>query len=109
VPSVVNGLMKGAIGKPSSQYLSLICDESLTCRGLNSCGESRLLVSWCAGSRCDTADNNEDLVRNRRPSSEDRGWSSTSRVLDGRMIGRSGDTVCGLHHAHGDEGSGFLD
>jgi hypothetical protein len=26
-----------------------------------------LLVSWCAGSRCDTADNDEDLGRNRRP------------------------------------------
>jgi hypothetical protein len=24
------------------------------------------------------------------------------------MIGRSGDVVCGLHHAQGDEGHGFL-
>jgi hypothetical protein len=32
---VVNGLIKGKIEKPSSQYLGLICDESLTCRGLN--------------------------------------------------------------------------
>jgi hypothetical protein len=29
-------------------------------------------------------------------------------VLDGRMIGRSGDTVCGLHRAHGDKERGFL-
>jgi hypothetical protein len=33
---VVNGLIKGEIEKPSGQYLGLICDESLTCRGLNS-------------------------------------------------------------------------
>jgi hypothetical protein len=25
------------------------------------------------------------------------------RVLGGRTIGRSGDVVCDLHHAHGDE------
>jgi hypothetical protein len=56
---VVNGVIKGEIEKPSGQYLSLICDELLTCHGLNSylghfnfftfifisCGESRLLVS----------------------------------------------------------------
>jgi hypothetical protein len=33
----------------------------------------------------------------------------TSRVLDDRTIGRSGDTVCDLHHAHEDEECGFLD
>jgi hypothetical protein len=33
---VVNGLIKGEIEKSSDQYLGLICDESLTCRGLNS-------------------------------------------------------------------------
>jgi hypothetical protein len=33
---VVNGLIKGKIEKPSGQYLGLICDESLTYRGLNS-------------------------------------------------------------------------
>jgi hypothetical protein len=27
----------------------------------------------------------------------------TGRVLGGRTIGRSGDTVCGLHHAQEDE------
>jgi hypothetical protein len=27
----------------------------------------------------------------------------TGRVLDGWTIGRSGDTVCGLHRARGDE------
>jgi hypothetical protein len=33
---IVNGLIKGEIEKPSGQYLGLICDESLTCHGLNS-------------------------------------------------------------------------
>jgi hypothetical protein len=33
---IVNGLIKGEIEKPRVQYLGLICDESLTCRGLNS-------------------------------------------------------------------------
>jgi hypothetical protein len=30
------------------------------------------------------------------------------RVLGGRTIKRSGDTVCGLHRAHGDEEGRFL-
>jgi hypothetical protein len=33
---IVNGLIKGEIEKPSGQYLGLICDELLTCHGLNS-------------------------------------------------------------------------
>jgi hypothetical protein len=119
---VINGLIKGEIEKPSGQYLGLICDESLTCWGLNSnlghfgcfylylssCEESCLLVSWCVGDRCNMADSDEDLGRSRRPGVEDRGWSSTGRVLDGRTIGRSGDTVCGLHRAQGDEERRFL-
>jgi hypothetical protein len=50
------------------------CDESLTWQGLNSnmgrlgcftfilvsVGESRLLVSWCAGGRCGMICNDED-------------------------------------------------
>jgi hypothetical protein len=36
------------------------------------------------------------------------GDGRTGWVLDGRMIGRSGDTVCGLHHARGDDECGFL-
>jgi hypothetical protein len=54
------------------------------------------------------ADSDEDLGRSRRPGVEDRGWSSTGRILDGRTIGRSGDTVCGLHRAQGDEERRFL-
>jgi hypothetical protein len=32
----------------------------------------------------------------------------TCRVLGGRTIGGSGDVVCGLHRARGDEERGFL-
>jgi hypothetical protein len=32
----------------------------------------------------------------------------TGRVLSGRMIERSGDIVCGLYHAQGDEEHEFL-
>jgi hypothetical protein len=41
-------------------------------------GESRLLVSWCAGGRCGMACSNEDCGRSRRPGAEDRGWSHRS-------------------------------
>jgi hypothetical protein len=48
---VVSGLIKGEIEKLSGQYLGLICDESLTCRGLNSnsghfCGSTLLPLSF---------------------------------------------------------------
>jgi hypothetical protein len=52
-----------------------------------SCEESCLLVSWCVGDRCDMVDSDEDLGRSKRPGAEDRGWSSTGRVLGGRTIG----------------------
>jgi hypothetical protein len=67
-----------------------------------------LLLSWCVGNRCDMAGSDEDLGRSRRPDVEDWGWSSTSRVLGGRTIGRSDDVVCSLHRAQGDEERGFL-
>jgi hypothetical protein len=35
-------------------------------------GESRLLVSWCAGGRCDMTCSDEYCVRSRRPGAEDR-------------------------------------
>jgi hypothetical protein len=53
-------------------------------------------------------DNDEDRGRSRRPGVEGRGWSSTGRVLDGQTIGRSGDVVCGLYRAQGDEEHEFL-
>jgi hypothetical protein len=56
-----------------------------------------LLVSWCVGDRFGMAGRDDDHGRSMRPGVEDRGWSSTGRVLCGRMIERSSDTVCGLH------------
>jgi hypothetical protein len=37
------------------------------------------------------------------------GDGRTGRVLGGRVIKMSGGTVCGLHHARGDEEREFLD
>jgi hypothetical protein len=54
------------------------------------------------------AGSEEDLGRSNRPGAEDRGWSSTGWILSGRTIGRSGDVVCSLYHAQGDEECGFL-
>jgi hypothetical protein len=68
-----------------------------------SCGESQLLLLWCAGGRCDMIGNDEDLGRSRRPGVEDQGCSSIGRVLSNRMIERSDDTVCGLYCVQGDE------
>jgi hypothetical protein len=73
-----------------------------------SCGESWLLVSRCVDDRCDMASSDEDLGRSRRSSAGDWAWSSTGRVLSGRTIGRSGDTMCGLHHTQEDKESEFL-
>jgi hypothetical protein len=50
----------------------------------------------------------EDLCRSRRPGAEDRAWSTTVQVFGGRTIGRSGDTVCDLYRAQGDEECEFL-
>jgi hypothetical protein len=36
------------------------------------------------------------------------GDGRTGQVLGGQTIGRSGDAVCGLHYACGDEERGFL-
>jgi hypothetical protein len=49
------------------------------------------------------AGSDEDLGRSRRPGAEDRGWSSTGWILGGWTIERSGDAVCSLYYAHGDD------
>jgi hypothetical protein len=67
-----------------------------------------LLVLWCVDDRCDLADSDEDRGRSRRPSAEDRGWSSTGRILGGWMIRRSGVTMYSLYHAQGDKERVFL-
>jgi hypothetical protein len=64
-----------------------------------SCGESRLLVSWCAGGRYGMAVSDGDRGGSSRHGAEDRGCSGTGWVLVGRTIGRLGDAVCGLHRA----------
>jgi hypothetical protein len=75
---------------------------------LSSCGESCLLFSWCAGDRCSMVSSDEDRGRSRRPGAEDRRWSGIGRVLGGRTIRRSGDAICDLYHARGDEVRWFL-
>jgi hypothetical protein len=50
----------------------------------------------------------KDRGRSRRLGAEDQGWSNTCWVLGGQMIDRSGDTVCDLHCAQGDEEHRFL-
>jgi hypothetical protein len=49
----------------------------------------------------------EDRGRSRRHGAEDRD-GHTGRVLGGQAIERSGDAVCGLHRARGDEERGFF-
>jgi hypothetical protein len=73
-----------------------------------SCGETCLLVSKCVGDKYSMAGSDEKRGRSRRLGVEDRGWSSTGRVLGGRTIEWSGDAVCGLHRAQRDEERGFL-
>jgi hypothetical protein len=53
-----------------------------------SCGESRLLVSWCACDMCSMAGNKKDRSRSMRPNAEDRGWShkSGTRWPDDREV-----------------------
>jgi hypothetical protein len=107
--------------KPSGQFLGLIVmshwlgEVWIWIRDSSFCfsfiflsfGESRLLVSWCAGSRsawCAATRIMEgvgDLVQRI-------GDGRTGRVLDGRAIERLGCAVCGLHRARGDEERGFL-
>jgi hypothetical protein len=52
-------------------------------------GESRLLVLWCTGGRCDIACSDDDRGRSRIPGAEDRGWShrSGTRWLGNREVG----------------------
>jgi hypothetical protein len=50
----------------------------------------------------------DDHDRSRTLSAEDRGWSSTGRVVGDRTIERSSDVVCGLHRARGDKEHEFL-
>jgi hypothetical protein len=89
---VVNGLIKGESEKVGGQLLGLIVMSHWLGEVwiqiwdsfdgftfiLVSFGESRLLVSWCAGDRWGMAGNDKDRGRSRRPGAEDRGWSHKS-------------------------------
>jgi hypothetical protein len=66
-----------------------------------------LLISWCAGGRCDMTCIDENHDRSRRPNVDDRD-DHTCRVLGGRTFKMSDDAVCGLHCARGDEECEFL-
>jgi hypothetical protein len=57
-------------------------------------------AEWCAAMRIMVAVG--DLVQRT-------GVGRTGQVLSGRVIERSGDAVCDLHRARGDEERGFLD
>jgi hypothetical protein len=73
-----------------------------------SCGESYLLISWCAGDRRNMAGRDKDRGTSRRPDAEDWAWSSTGRVLGDQTIERSGDAMCGPHRAQEDEEYEFI-
>jgi hypothetical protein len=70
-------------------------------------GESRLLVSWCAGGRCGKTCSDEDDGRSRKLVLTTRD-GRTGRVLGDQVIERSGGVVCGLHRAREDEEREFL-
>jgi hypothetical protein len=76
---------------------------------LYSCEESRLLVSRCVDVRWDMTGSDKDLGRSKRPGADNQRWLSTDRILGGRTIERSGDTVCDLYRAQGDEEREFID
>jgi hypothetical protein len=67
-----------------------------------------LLVSWCAGGRCDMVGNDEDLCRSRRPSVEDRDGQAQ---VEYSVAVRSGGRVapCVVYTVHEETRSvGFL-
>jgi hypothetical protein len=53
-------------------------------------------------------DSDDDRGMSTRLGAEDWRWSSTSRVLDGQTIGRSGNVVYDLHRAQEDNECIFL-
>jgi hypothetical protein len=54
------------------------------------------------------AGSDEDCGKSRRYGANDRGWLSTGRILGARTIGKSGDVVCSMYHAQGDDERWFL-
>jgi hypothetical protein len=62
------------------------------------CGESRLLVSWCASGRCGMTGSDEDHGSSRKPSADDQSWSHMSSTWwpDDREVG----TLCAVCNVH---------
>jgi hypothetical protein len=77
-------------------HLSLFRVENCVCL---SCGVRVICAAWWGVTRIVVGV--EDLVQRTRD-------GCTGRVLSGRTIERSGDVVCGLHHARGDEERDFI-
>jgi hypothetical protein len=77
-------------------YLYLVCLENHVCL---SRGVQVAAATWRAATRIVVGVG--DLMQ--RIEDDHTGW-----VLDGRVIDRSSDAVCGLHHARGDEERRFL-
>jgi hypothetical protein len=77
-------------------YLYLVCVENHVClpRGVQVAG-----AAWQAATRIKAGVG--DLVQKTRD-------GRTGRILGGRTIERSGDAVCGLYGARGNDESGFL-
>jgi hypothetical protein len=71
-------------------------------------GDSCLLVSWCAGDRCDMAGSDENHGKSRRDSAEDWGWSSqVGNSVPARSRGRV--TLCVVCTMHKEmRSAGFL-
>jgi hypothetical protein len=74
----------------------LFCLENHVCL---SHGVQVVGAAWCAATR--TVAGVGDLVQRT-------GDGHTGRVLGGRVVERSGGSMCGLHRAHGDEEREFL-
>jgi hypothetical protein len=66
-----------------------------------------LLVSWCAGVGAAWWAATR-IIAGVRELVQRSGEGRTGRILGDRTIGRSGDAMCGLHRACGDEERGFL-
>jgi hypothetical protein len=77
-------------------HLSLFRVENRVCL---SCGVRVIGEAWWGATRIVVGV--EDPVQRTRD-------GCTGQVLSGRTIERSGDAVCGLHHARGDEEREFI-
>jgi hypothetical protein len=65
-------------------------------------------ISYCVGDRCDMTENDKNRGRSRRPDPKDQKWLSIGRILGDQTIEISGDVMCSLHRARGDEERNFL-